>query len=97
MDGSTVLGTHAGMAEVGAARRRRRQRVFVHERGAGPAVLLLHGFPTSAYDWRGVIDRLEDEYRCVAPDFIGYGLSDKPAAFSYSSVPAGGHAGGAGA
>jgi len=59
-------------------------RVFVHERGAGPAVLLLHGFPTSAYDWRGVIDRLEGTFRCIAPDLLGFGLSDKPAAFSYS-------------
>jgi len=59
-------------------------RVFVHERGAGPAVLLVHGFPTSAYDWRGVIDRLEDGFRCVAPDLLGFGLSDKPAAFGYS-------------
>jgi len=60
------------------------KRIFLYERGAGPAVLLLHGFPTSSYDWRGVIDRLKDRWRCVAPDFIGYGLSEKPAAFSYS-------------
>jgi pimeloyl-ACP methyl ester carboxylesterase len=59
-------------------------KVFLYERGSGPNVLLLHGFPTSGHDWRGVIDRLADGYRCVAPDFIGYGLSDKPAAFSYS-------------
>ena len=59
-------------------------RVFVYERGSGPNLLLMHGFPTSGYDWRGVIGHLADAYRCVAPDFIGYGLSDKPAAFSYS-------------
>jgi pimeloyl-ACP methyl ester carboxylesterase len=58
--------------------------IFVHERGNGPAVLLLHGFPTSGYDWRGVIDALADAYRCIALDFPGYGLSDKPAAYSYS-------------
>ena len=34
------------------------RRVFVYERGEGPTVLLLHGFPTSCYDWRGVIDIL---------------------------------------
>lgn len=60
------------------------QRMFVYERGKGPAVLLLHGFPTCSYDWRGVIAILEDGYRCIAPDFPGYGLSDKPAAYSYS-------------
>ena len=60
------------------------KRVFVVARGEGPPVLLLHGFPTSGYDWRGVIDELAGEYRCVALDFPGYGLSDKPAAYSYS-------------
>jgi pimeloyl-ACP methyl ester carboxylesterase len=60
------------------------KRIFVYERGAGPPVLLLHGFPTSAYDWRGVIEGLVDAYRCVALDFPGYGLSGKPAAYSYS-------------
>jgi pimeloyl-ACP methyl ester carboxylesterase len=60
------------------------RRIFVYERGGGPNVLLLHGFPTSSYDWVGVVERLEVGYRCVAPDFLGFGLSDKPAAFSYS-------------
>lgn len=60
------------------------RRLFVYERGAGPAVLLLHGFPTACYDWVGVIARLSDAYRCIALDFPGYGLSDKPEAYSYS-------------
>jgi pimeloyl-ACP methyl ester carboxylesterase len=60
------------------------KRIFVYERGEGPTLLLLHGFPTSCYDWRGVIDELSDARRCVALDFPGFGLSDKPAAFSYS-------------
>ena len=59
-------------------------RLFVYERGTGETVLLLHGFPTSCYDWRGVIDVLSPGYRCVALDFPGYGLSDKPVAYSYS-------------
>jgi pimeloyl-ACP methyl ester carboxylesterase len=60
------------------------KRIFIYERGSGTAILMLHGFPTSGYDWRGVIDRLAKGYRCVALDFPGYGLSDKPAAYSYS-------------
>ncbi|MDP2675885.1 MAG: alpha/beta hydrolase [Dehalococcoidia bacterium] len=60
------------------------RRVFVYERGTGEAVFLLHGFPTSCYDWRGVIDILRASYRCIAFDFPGYGLSDKPVAYSYS-------------
>lgn len=57
---------------------------FIYERGDGPAILLLHGFPTSSYDWRGIIDRLSDAFRCIAFDFPGYGLSAKPVAYSYS-------------
>ena len=60
------------------------KRIFVVERGAGPVVLLMHGFPTSCYDWTGVMEELAGGYRCVAFDFPGYGLSDKPAAYSYS-------------
>ncbi len=68
-------GTHV---EVGG------RRIFVHERGEGPTVLLMHGFPTSCYDWRGIVSRMSDSYRCVAFDFLGFGLSDKPIAYSYS-------------
>ncbi|MCH8920528.1 MAG: alpha/beta hydrolase [Chloroflexi bacterium] len=60
------------------------RRLFVYERGEGPAILLLHGFPTSCYDWRGVVDVLSADFRCLAFDFPGYGLSDKPLAYSYS-------------
>jgi len=60
------------------------RRIFVYERGNGPVVLFLHGFPTSCYDWRGVIEDISDSFRCVAFDFPGYGLSDKPPAYSYS-------------
>jgi pimeloyl-ACP methyl ester carboxylesterase len=58
--------------------------VFVYEKGSGPAVFFVHGFPTSCYDWRGMIDILSGSYRCVAYDLIGFGLSDKPEAWSYS-------------
>ena len=58
--------------------------VFVYERGTGPALLFMHGFPTSCYNWRGVIDLLSDSFRCIAFDFPGYGLSAKPVAYSYS-------------
>ena len=60
------------------------KRCFVVERGSGPALLLMHGFPTSCYDWRGVIDSLDSSHRCVAFDFPGFGLSEKPVAYSYS-------------
>jgi pimeloyl-ACP methyl ester carboxylesterase len=68
-------------------------RMFVYERGpaaaeraAGqsPTLLLLHGFPTSCYDWRGVVERLSRHARTIAADLLGFGLSDKPVAYSYS-------------
>ncbi len=45
--------------------------------GAGDPVVFLHGNPTSSYLWRDVIPHLSDAYRCVAPDLIGMGDSDK--------------------
>ena len=59
-------------------------KVFVFESGEGPNVLMIHGFPTSCYDWREIIDILKEGFRCIAFDFLGFGLSDKPEAFSYS-------------
>lgn len=45
--------------------------------GEGPIVVLLHGNPTSSYLWRDVIPELAGRYRCIAPDLIGMGASDK--------------------
>ena len=47
------------------------------ERGSGPPIVLLHGNPTSSYLWRSVIPHLEGLGRCLAPDLIGMGDSDK--------------------
>jgi pimeloyl-ACP methyl ester carboxylesterase len=43
-----------------------------------PAVLLLHGFPTSSHMFRNLIPKLADRYRVVAPDLPGFGQSDLP-------------------
>ena len=45
--------------------------------GAGDPIVLLHGNPTSSYMWRNVIPFLEPLGRCIAPDLIGMGDSDK--------------------
>src|SRR5262245_29223428 len=45
---------------------------------SGPAVLLLHGFPTSSHMFRNLIPELADRYRVVAPDLPGFGQSDLP-------------------
>ncbi|MBB3604041.1 pimeloyl-ACP methyl ester carboxylesterase [Mycolicibacterium sp. BK556] len=58
--------------------------VFVRSQtGRGPAVLLLHGFPSSSYDFRDVVDRLGDR-AWLTLDFLGFGLSDKPRPHRYS-------------
>jgi pimeloyl-ACP methyl ester carboxylesterase len=50
--------------------------VFRRE-GEGPLVMLLHGFPSSSYDWRSLLDELPGP-EVLAFDFLGFGLSDKP-------------------
>src|SRR5947209_10958428 len=54
--------------------------VFYREAGPkdAPAVLLLHGFPTSSQMFRNLIPLLADEYRVIAPDYPGYGHSSMP-------------------
>ena len=52
--------------------------VTIFYREAGPAnapvVLLLHGFPTSSFQFRELIPRLADRYRVIAPDYPGFGV-----------------------
>ncbi len=58
---------------------------FVDEgAGDGPAVLLLHGYPTSSWDFHKIWGGLAAEQRVIAPDFLGYGFSDKPTGYDYS-------------
>jgi pimeloyl-ACP methyl ester carboxylesterase len=51
--------------------------------GEGPLLLLLHGFPSSSYDWRLLLDE-EREAAVLAFDFLGFGLSEKPHRHRYS-------------
>ena len=63
-------------------------RLFYREAGRkdAPALVLLHGFPTSSFMFRDLIPRLADRYRVIAPDHLGFGLSDAPSAeeFDYT-------------
>ena len=61
---------------------KQRRRVFGSEMayvdvGQGDPIVLLHGNPTSSYLWRNVIPHLQSLGRCIAPDLIGMGDSDK--------------------
>jgi pimeloyl-ACP methyl ester carboxylesterase len=64
------------------------RRVFVVDvRGdveRGDPLLLIHGFPTSSFDWRALIDPLARDRRVVTFDFPGFGLSSKPSDVRYS-------------
>jgi pimeloyl-ACP methyl ester carboxylesterase len=53
---------------------------FYREAGpsGAPVVLLLHGFPTSSFQYRELIPRLADRYRVIAPDLPGFGFTDVP-------------------
>jgi O-6-methylguanine DNA methyltransferase len=53
-------------------------RMHYIDEGTGPVLVFLHGNPTSSYLWRNIIKRLRSHYRCIAPDLIGFGHSDKP-------------------
>jgi pimeloyl-ACP methyl ester carboxylesterase len=56
----------------------RGHRIHVFQRpGEGTPLLLLHGFPSSSFDWRGLLAE-ESENPALAFDFLGFGLSDKP-------------------
>jgi haloalkane dehalogenase len=64
-------------------------RAFVHANGLkqnyvdegprdGEVVVMLHGNPSWSFYWRHLVLGLRDRYRCIVPDHIGMGLSDKP-------------------
>jgi len=55
-------------------------KIFYREAGSktAPAILLLHGFPTSSHMFRNLIPELADRYHVVAPDLPGFGFSDAP-------------------
>ena len=53
------------------------KQMAVHDSGSGQSVVFLHGNPTSSYLWRNIIPHVATTARCVAPDLIGHGDSDK--------------------
>jgi pimeloyl-ACP methyl ester carboxylesterase len=66
----------------------RGHQLFYREAGPAeaPALVLLHGFPASSFMFRDLIPRLADRYHVIAPDHLGFGLSDAPPAdeFGYT-------------
>ena len=56
------------------------------DEGAGPVLLFVHGTPSWSFDFRNIIKVLSKKYRCVAIDHIGFGLSEKPKEYNYSTA-----------
>lgn len=63
-----------------------RSRIFYRfHKPSNEATILLHGFPSSSFDYHKIWDALADEFSVVAFDLIGYGFSDKPPNFDYTT------------
>jgi len=61
------------------------RKIFYREAGpaTAPAVVLLHGFPSSSHMFRDLIPKLAGDFRVIAPDYLGFGYSDQPGAKDY--------------
>jgi haloalkane dehalogenase len=60
------------------------QRLHYLDEGAGEHLLFVHGNPTWSFYWRNLIGGLRADYRCIAIDHMGCGLSDKPQNYDYT-------------
>ncbi len=58
-------------------------RLHFLDEGSGSPVLMVHGNPTWSFYWRRLVTALSSDHRCVVPDHIGMGLSDKPSDDDY--------------
>ncbi len=54
------------------------------DEGSGHPIIFVHGTPGWSFEFRHIIKKLRDQYRCIAFDHIGFGLSDKPPTWDYS-------------
>jgi haloalkane dehalogenase len=59
-------------------------RMHYVDEGQGEPIVFVHGTPTWSFVWRQQIKSLSRTYRCIAPDHLGFGLSEKPADFAYT-------------
>jgi haloalkane dehalogenase len=61
-----------------------RGRIHYIDEGDGPPLLLCHGNPTWSFLYRDIVVALRDRFRCIAPDYLGFGLSHRPTGFGYT-------------
>ncbi len=62
------------------------QNLHYIDEGKGDTILFIHGTPSWSFDYRNVVKALSKQYRCIAIDHIGFGLSDKPEHYDYSTI-----------
>ena len=62
------------------------QQLHYIDEGQGAVILFVHGTPSWSFDFRNIIKQLSKQYRCIAIDHIGFGLSDKPEHYDYSTI-----------
>lgn len=62
----------------------RGHRVFYRREGRGTPLLLVHGYPTSSWDWAPIWSELTARFDVIAADMLGFGFSDKPRGHRYS-------------
>jgi pimeloyl-ACP methyl ester carboxylesterase len=71
----------------------RGHRLFAVDTGGDkPPLVVLHGYPTSSHDYHRVLPKLAERHRVIVHDHLGFGLSDKPAEYSYSLLEQTDHA-----
>jgi haloalkane dehalogenase len=63
----------------------RRGRMHYIDEGQGTPIVFFHGNPTWSFLYRNVITRLRGEFRCIAMDYLGFGLSEHPSDFGYTA------------
>ena len=59
-------------------------RMHYIDEGAGTPILFCHGNPTWSFLYRDIVGRLRDRFRCIAVDYLGFGLSERPDAYGYT-------------
>lgn len=59
-------------------------RIHYIDEGSGRPLVLLHGNPTWSFLYREIVRRISDKFRCIAPDYPGFGLSTRPEDYRYA-------------
>ena len=59
-------------------------RIHYVDEGSGETLLLLHGNPSWSFLYRKIIVALQNDFRCVAMDYPGYGMSDAPPGYGFT-------------